>query len=84
MQWKKLRNNYLNDLRKNFAGSLRKPRIPYVRESVEVCGVKDTKEGIQADDSKDAIKSEDSIKPGVIVDLMVPAGVDNIQNLNRL
>eukprot|EP00090_Calanus_glacialis_P005651 TRINITY_DN14372_c0_g1_i1.p1 TRINITY_DN14372_c0_g1~~TRINITY_DN14372_c0_g1_i1.p1 ORF type:complete len:503 (-),score=203.52 TRINITY_DN14372_c0_g1_i1:33-1508(-) len=103
VQWKKLRNNYLNDQRKNFAAlknSLRKPRTPHFRERVEVSDLKDTKDGIKTDDSKENIKLEDSkvvvktnvavkeeakvdIKPGVVVKLIVPGGVDNIQKLKQ-
>ena len=51
--------------------SLRKPRIPHVRESVEVCDVKDTKDGIQTEYSKDAINP---IRPGLLAQTWGPGG----------
>jgi len=86
IQWKKLRNNYLNDQRKNFAAfkrSLRKPITPSNKYD-------DIKDAPNSEESKvhsklPTVKDETStdIKPGCIVKLMVPGGVDNIQKLKQ-
>lgn len=85
MQWKKLRNKYLDEQRKNFAAvknSLRKTKTPHPREKVEVKG-----EGEKFKDTKDVKKVDvdpkDIVKTGVIVKLTVPGGVDNIQKLKQ-
>merc|ERR1712013_705680 len=81
-------NNYLNEQRKNFAALkhvLKKPMTPSSRERVD-----DTKDSNSEDVKVDgktsgAVKEEIKvdIKPGCIVRLQVPGGVDNIQKLKQ-
>jgi len=88
MQWKKLRNNYLNEQRKNFAALkhvLRKPTTPSSRERVDDSKDSNT-EDIKVDVKPSEAVKEDTkidIKPGCIVRLQVPGGVDNIQKLKQ-
>ena len=88
IQWKKLRNNYLNEQRKNFAALkhiLKKPMTPSSRERADDSkdsNSEDVKvEGKTSEAVKEEIKVE--IKPGCIVRLQVPGGVDNIQKLKQ-
>jgi len=87
-QWKKLRNNYLNEQRKNFAALkhvLRKPTTPSSRERVDDSKDSNT-EDIKVDVKPSGAVKEDmkvDIKPGCIVRLQVPGGVDNIQKLKQ-
>lgn len=87
-QWKKLRNNYLNEQRKNFATlkrALRNPVTPHDGTKVD-----DVKAAAQIDDFKSDVKAstkvkdeKDEIKAGCIVRLCVPGGVDNLQKLKQ-
>jgi len=79
-QWKKLRNKYLNEQRKNFAvvkNSLRKGRISHVKEKVELASE------VEKSNEKMSKEERKEIKLGVIVKIVIPEGVDNIQEIKQ-
>ena len=86
-QWRKLRNKYLNEQRKNFSAAkqkLKKPRSP--RREVDSKDEKGKTQKMETDDvAKEEVKVGigEEMVPGVIVRVRVVEGVDSVQGVKR-
>ena len=80
VQWKKLRNKYLDEQRKNFGSaknSFKKARTPhYVERQYGDDG--DIKENV-----KESSQPVIDIKPGVVVKILLKEGVDSLPDIKR-
>ena len=87
-QWRKLRNKYLNEQRKNFSAAkqkLKKPRSP--RREVDA---KEEKGKTQKMETEEQVKEEvkvaigEEMVPGLIVKVTVVEGVESVQGMKRV